>query len=100
MSWEKLSMHKNNRGMGFKDLAAFNVAMLGEQVWKFHTKIDSLVARIFKACYYPNNRYLGSKLGHNPSFVWKSILNAKIVIMQGARCRTGLGHNIPLIGEP
>jgi hypothetical protein len=31
MSWEKLSMHKSNSGMGFKDLAAFNLAMLGKQ---------------------------------------------------------------------
>jgi hypothetical protein len=30
LSWEKLSVHKNHGGMGFKDLAAFNVAMLGK----------------------------------------------------------------------
>jgi len=32
LSWEKLSMHG---GMGFKDLTAFNLAMLGKQAWKF-----------------------------------------------------------------
>jgi hypothetical protein len=31
MSWEKLAMHKTHGGMGFKDLAAFNLAMLGKQ---------------------------------------------------------------------
>jgi hypothetical protein len=31
LSWEKLSMHKTNGGMGFKDLTAFNLAMLGKQ---------------------------------------------------------------------
>ncbi|GAU45869.1 hypothetical protein TSUD_187020 [Trifolium subterraneum] len=29
MSWEKLAMHKNDGGMGFKHLSAFNLAMLG-----------------------------------------------------------------------
>ncbi|XP_024634347.2 uncharacterized protein [Medicago truncatula] len=33
LSWEKLSVHKNDGDMGFKDLAAFNVAMLGAR-WK------------------------------------------------------------------
>jgi hypothetical protein len=30
MSWEKLSVHKSHGGMGFKDLTAFNLAMLGK----------------------------------------------------------------------
>jgi len=37
-------MHKTNGGMGFKDLTAFNLAMLGKQGWKFVTEPDSLVA--------------------------------------------------------
>jgi len=43
LSWEKLYMHKTNGGMGFKDLSAFNLAMLGKQGWKFLTEPDSLV---------------------------------------------------------
>ena len=41
MSWEKLSMHKVHGGMGFKDLSAFNLAMLDKQGWKFLTELDS-----------------------------------------------------------
>jgi len=83
LSWEKLSVHKNHGGMGFKDLAAFNVAMLGKQGWHLQTNSESLVSRIFKARYYPNISYLDAKLGHNPSFVWRSILSAKVVVRQG-----------------
>jgi hypothetical protein len=30
MSWDKLAMHKNDGGMGFKSLPVFNLAMLGK----------------------------------------------------------------------
>jgi len=30
MNWEKLSAQKMHGGMGFKDLSAFNLAMLGK----------------------------------------------------------------------
>ncbi|MCH80906.1 replication protein A 70 kDa dna-binding subunit, partial [Trifolium medium] len=42
MSWDKLSVHKNNGGMGFKNLSAFNLAMLGKQGWKLQSNPDSL----------------------------------------------------------
>jgi hypothetical protein len=69
LSWEKLSMHKSHGGMGFKDLTAFNLAMLGKQGWKFQTDTTSRVARIFRARYFPRGSYLTASLGHNPSYV-------------------------------
>jgi hypothetical protein len=86
--------------MGFKNLAAFNVAMLGKQGWQLQTNPECLVSRIFKARYYPNSSYLDAKLGYNPCFVWRSILSAKVVIRQGARCKIGNAFNIPIISEP
>jgi len=65
--------------MSFKYLATFNVAMLLKQGWKLQTNSYILVSRNFKAPYYPNNSYLESKLGHNPSFVWHNILSVKVV---------------------
>ena len=100
LSWDKLSVHKNHGGMGFKDLAAFNVAMLGKQGWKFQTEPDTLVAKVFKAKYFPHSNYLGSRLGHNPSFVWRSIFSAKVVVRHGTRWSIGDGFGIPIIGDP
>jgi len=100
MSWEKLSAPKIHRGMGFKDLAAFNLAMLGKQGWKFIMKPASLVARIFKARYFPSGSYLTTVVGHNPSYVWCSIMHARFVVRGGARWRIGTGATIPILNEP
>jgi hypothetical protein len=48
VSRERLIVHKNNGGMGFKDLVSFNAAMLGKQGWKFQTDVDSLITRLLK----------------------------------------------------
>jgi hypothetical protein len=100
LNWEKLSMHKNHGGMGFKDLSVFNLAMLGKQGWKFQTDPTSLVSRIFKARYFPKTSYFHARLGHNPSYVWRSIFNARFIVRGGARWRIGTGESIPLINEP
>ena len=89
MSWERLSVHKFFSGMGFKDLTPFNVAMLGKQGWRFQTNANSLVCRLFKARYFPNSDVVGSKFGYNPSYVWRSIFSAKIMVKQGVRWRIG-----------
>ncbi|RHN71289.1 putative reverse transcriptase zinc-binding domain-containing protein [Medicago truncatula] len=97
LSWEKLSIHKIHGGLGFKDLSAFNLAMLGKQGWKFLTEPHSLVSRIFKARYFPSKSYLDATVGHNPSFVWRSILRARFIVRGGARWTIGSGANIPIL---
>ena len=55
-------------GMGFRNLQAFNLAMLAKQGWRLLTNPSSLVARIYKAKYYPTSDVLGAKMGCNPSY--------------------------------
>ena len=98
MSWERLSVHKDFGGMGFKDLTSFNVAMLGIHGWRFQTDSSSLVSRLFKARYFPNSDFIGSNIGHNPCYVWRSIFGAKIVVKKGVRWRIGSSVNIPFLG--
>ena len=100
MNWEKLSAPKIHGGMGFKDLSAFNLAMLGKQGWKFITEPDTLVARIFKARYFPYGSYLTATVGHNPSYVWRSIMRARFIVRGGARWTIGSGASISILNEP
>jgi hypothetical protein len=100
LSWDKLTVHKKYGGMGFKDLTAFNLAMLGKQGSKFQTHTDCLVTKLFKASYCPRTDFLGAKIGHNPSFVWQSIFSARRIVRDGARWKIGNGMSIPNFEAP
>jgi hypothetical protein len=55
---KKTCKQKNSGGMGFRDLGAFNEALLAKQGWRIMTEPLSLMASVFKAKYFPNNHFL------------------------------------------
>jgi len=80
--------------MGFKSLRDFNLAMVGKQAWKLITDPDSLITRLLKAKYFPHSDYLNVSIGHNPSYVWRSLWNAREVITKGLKWSIGTGESI------
>uniref|UniRef100_A0A803NPV8 Reverse transcriptase domain-containing protein n=1 Tax=Cannabis sativa TaxID=3483 RepID=A0A803NPV8_CANSA len=85
VSWNKLCKHKDVGGLGFKSLREYNLAYLGKQGWRSITNENSLVAKLYKARYYPKGNFLSAELGPNPSFIWRSILEAKELLQAGLR---------------
>lgn len=81
MNWSKLCRHKAVGGMGFRDLRDLNIAMLGKQAWRFVTQPNSLVSQLYKAKYFSQVNFLNAQLGNNPSFIWRSIWEARAVIL-------------------
>lgn len=100
MSWNRMSKHKHAGGLGFKCLRDFNLSMLGKQCWRLITNSDSLVARVYRAKYYAQGEFLGAKLGGSPSFIWRSIFEAKQVISSGACWRIGSGKYVQISNQP
>ncbi|CAN1794473.1 Putative ribonuclease H protein At1g65750 [Linum perenne] len=100
MRWEKLCVKKRDGGIGFKDLHAFNLAMVGKQGWKLMTNKDALVTKIFKAKYFPKVDFLSATLRSNPSFVWHGILKTQSLLNQGFRWRIGNGRRIKVWSDP
>lgn len=49
-------------GLGFRSFGKFNVALLVKQGWRLIKNIESLLARVFKAKYYPRTDFLNSNL--------------------------------------
>jgi hypothetical protein len=76
------------------------MAMVAKQGWNFMHNSTSLVARLYKARYFPHNSFLSSSLGNNPSFAWRSIWRARQVLLLGCRWQIGDGSKIQVMHEP
>lgn len=50
--------------------------------------------------YFPNSNFLEANLGHNPSFIWRSLMAAKGVVAEGARWKVGSGKGINVLEQP
>lgn len=53
--------------MSFRDIHAFNHAILAKQAWRLIQGTHSLFFRVYKACYFPNCSFMEAELGNNPS---------------------------------
>ncbi|XP_019199718.1 PREDICTED: uncharacterized protein LOC109193311 [Ipomoea nil] len=99
-AWDKLCIPKKYGDLGFKELRAFNLAMLGKQGWRFLTQPQSLVSRVYKARYFSTNSFYDACLSNNPSFCWRSILAAQELICGGVRRRIGDGKSTLIWDHP
>ena len=85
---------KASGGMGFRNLRAFNKAMLAKQLWRILQNPNSLVAKVLKSRYFPSGDILNAKLGNSPSYSWRSIHSSLNVIRMRTRWRVGNGKLI------
>ena len=93
LCWDRMCKKKSDGGMGFKNLHEFNVALFGKQAWRFLTRLDLLVSKVYKARYFPTCSFLEVDLGCNPSYLWRSILVAQNLVRTGAKKLIGDGYN-------
>lgn len=89
--WNKMCKPKSLGSMGFRNLQAFNFALLAKQSWRILTNPSSLATRILKVKYFPFSDILNANLGSNPSYTWRNIFNSLEVIRSGTRWRAGNG---------
>jgi hypothetical protein len=94
MSWDRMSSAKSKGGLGFRDLVIFNQALLAKQGWRLIQHPSSLVAKIFQCKYYPSASFLEAPLGSRASFVWRSLFQAKDLLLRGILWRVGNGSSI------
>ncbi|KAL5567823.1 hypothetical protein UlMin_024398 [Ulmus minor] len=92
-TWERLCVHKLNGGMGFRDMRLFNKAILAKQAWRILTCPSSLAARVLQGFYFTNSTFLQVRKNSSASFVWRSILWGRELLMQGSRRKIGSGND-------
>ena len=92
--WDRLTTPKQEGGMGFRDLRAFNLAMLAKQGWRLLQEDESLLYKCFKARYFPWSNFLEASESLDCSFVLRSIMQLHISLKMGVV--GGLGMVIQL----
>ncbi|KAL8121049.1 hypothetical protein AgCh_017989 [Apium graveolens] len=100
VSWTNMSMAKEVGGLAFRDLQGFNLALLGKQCWNLMANSNSLVARVFKAKYYPGSSLFDATRGGGVSYVWSGLWQAKEHLKQGYRWIVGDGRSISVSTDP
>nr|XP_027086514.1 uncharacterized protein LOC113708252 [Coffea arabica] len=93
VSWRKMSMKRNEGGLGFKDIEAYNKALLGKQIWRIITKPNLLVSKVLKARYFPKDSILSCKTHRNALWFWQGLLGARCLIDKGMIRRIGNGRS-------
>ena len=91
---EEIMQIKALWGMGFRNLQAFNLALLAKQGWQILSNPNPLMGKVYKAKYFPYDDILNAKLGSNLSYAWRSIFNSLEVIRKGTRSQVGKGKRI------
>ncbi|XP_056860083.1 uncharacterized protein LOC130508541 [Raphanus sativus] len=76
-SWDKVCLDKEDGGLGFKEIADFNTAMLAKQLWRLIEKPNALFSRVFKGRYFRNASPLDPIRSYSPSYGWRSISSAR-----------------------
>ena len=100
MRWEELCKPKSEGGMGFKDLALFNDALLANHAWRLLQNKNSLLYRVFKPKFFPNCLFMEVSESQVSSYAWRSILKGREVLKEGMRCRVGDGSSISIWTDP
>lgn len=72
---------------------------MGKHCWNFLVNPDSLVARVFKARYFPNSSLMNAKRGGGSSFIWSGIWQAKEAMRNGYRWVLGDGQSIDVFED-
>uniref|UniRef100_A0A453RC20 Reverse transcriptase zinc-binding domain-containing protein n=1 Tax=Aegilops tauschii subsp. strangulata TaxID=200361 RepID=A0A453RC20_AEGTS len=100
IGWNKLTLPKAQGGLGFRDMHAFNVAMLSRQAWRLIQHPYSLCAHILKAKYYPDGRLLEAQSAAGISYAWRSLLHGAQLVREGYIWRIGDGADVNIWTDP
>ncbi|KAK5819441.1 hypothetical protein PVK06_024441 [Gossypium arboreum] len=90
---------KAKGGLGFRDLAKFNIALLAKRGWKLTMQPYYFFARGMKTKYYPNSEFLKASLGSHPSYTWRSIWSARGLLEEGLGWRVDNSKSINVWNE-
>lgn len=89
-----MCLPKAKGGMGFRDLHAFNLAMLAKGSWRLTTHPQTSCAQVLRAKYYPDGNLLNACPKKGSTFTWQSIVAGLQTFKRSHIWRVGIGTQI------
>ncbi|OMO55679.1 reverse transcriptase [Corchorus capsularis] len=96
VSWEKMTLPKEEGGMGFKELEAFNRALLAKQIWRILENPEAMWVKVLKGIYFPNADIMTAKKGARASWSWQSLLEGRNFIKEHLVWQVGDGKQVQI----
>uniref|UniRef100_A0A7N2L3Y7 Reverse transcriptase zinc-binding domain-containing protein n=1 Tax=Quercus lobata TaxID=97700 RepID=A0A7N2L3Y7_QUELO len=94
--WDKLCQNRNKGGLGFKKFNLMNQAMLAKQFWRISHNPQSLLAKTFKAKYFPHCSIHECVPKPHHSWFWRNLIQHDNPKLKDGRWWIGNGRDIPL----
>ncbi|XP_024195708.1 uncharacterized protein LOC112198837 [Rosa chinensis] len=64
--------------------------------WRIISNPQSLIAKLYKAKYFPHCSFWEAEIGDSPSFSWRSILQGRAVLQAGVQWKIGDGTQVDI----
>ena len=95
-SWNTLTHPKSLGGLGFRDVQAFNQALLAKIAWRILTKPDSLLAKVLLSKYCYKTTFTKVAAGSAISHGWRGILAGRDLLLRHLGRAIGNGETTNL----
>lgn len=99
-NWETMTRSKQEGGLGFRELEAFNIALLGKMAARVLAEPDSLWVRCLKGMYFPSSSFLQAVKGSRASWAWSSLLAGRDLVLEACVWSLRDGKTIRVFSDP
>lgn len=83
VNWNTVIQERTSGGLGIKEMADFNTALLGKAVWSLAHHPEKLWVRVLNHRYLQQSSIMQVQVRTNDSPVWKGIIRARDQLKNG-----------------
>lgn len=96
IKWDTICQPRNIEGLGLKNFKTINQALLAKQYWRLQQSPNSLLAKTYKAKYFPRTTLKDHKTKPHHSWIWRNMANPSLASLKEGHWVIRDGHQIPL----
>lgn len=100
VAWSVLTLPKHAGGLGFRDIEAFNNALLAKIGWRILKEPQSLLARVLLRKYARDVSFLHCTVPTTASHGWQSIMAGRDTLLRGLSWVVGNEEATRVWGDP